>query len=168
MHGKQLLIKCYAWTIMKTTITHLKACLTNHSNSKWNILFYHLIVIDFFGPSHFLSSLSIESCHTYQNSQHNQKEMLQWNEEDERRSKNPLDRNQQATLLFQSCTIFDCAVEMHARDNKLNVIYMYVSNLSRMFLISWTRKTCLVPTSIIHSFHQNVPTCRIQMNASYK
>lgn len=32
----------------------------------------------------------------------------------------------------------DCAVQMHAWDNKLNVIYMYMSNLSRIVLISWT------------------------------
>lgn len=34
--------------------------------------------------------------------------------------------------------IVDCAVQMHAWDNKLNVIYMYMSNLSRIVLISWT------------------------------
>lgn len=60
----------------------------------------------------------------------------------------------------------DCAVQMHAWDNKLNVVYMYVSNLSRIALISWTNDMFGAYIKSIRSV-RIVRTCRIQMNASY-
>lgn len=122
---------------------------------------YHLIVIDFFSLSFspFSSPVTLESCHVHLNSLHHREDV-------EIKKFDPVDRE---TKHFQS--FFDIylivLVRTHAWDNKVNVIHhRCASNLSRIFLISWTNDMLSTYNPFILSNRVNVSY--IQMNASHE
>lgn len=122
---------------------------------------YLWIVINFFLSHLFPSALPFKRCHilskfTAQSKRCCNKMKM------EKHSIDPVDRNQTLSIF----SIFDCAVQTHAWDNKVDVIFMYTSNLSRMFLISWTNDMLSAYNPFILSHRANERTCRIQMNAS--